>query len=106
MQSIGSCERSLNKMAWCTAADVRRAVSFPSSGAPISDTDIEEFILDAQEEIEILKTDKTIKKRVQSQVEKHQKDYYLMSKCVQLSMSLAEMIRKKSIPSFCCEQKS
>jgi len=29
------------------------------------------------EEVEILKTDKSIKKRVQSQVEKHQKDYYL-----------------------------
>ena len=30
-----------------------------------------------KDEIEILKADKTIKKRVQSQVEKHQKDYYL-----------------------------
>ena len=30
-----------------------------------------------KEEVEILKTDKTIRKRIQSQVEKHQKDYYL-----------------------------
>ena len=30
-----------------------------------------------EEEVEILKTDKSIRKRVQSQVEKHQKDFYL-----------------------------
>jgi ATP-dependent Lon protease len=30
-----------------------------------------------KEEVEILKTDKSIRKRIQSQVEKHQKDYYL-----------------------------
>lgn len=30
-----------------------------------------------KEEVEILKTDKNIRKRIQSQVEKHQKDYYL-----------------------------
>lgn len=39
-------------MPYCTAEDVRRAVDFPSSGAPIADADIEEFIKDSEDEIE------------------------------------------------------
>jgi len=36
-----------------------------------------ELVILLQNEIEILKAEKTIRKRVQSQVEKHQRDYYL-----------------------------
>lgn len=39
-------------MAYCTAAEVRAAIDFPDTGAPISDTNISEFILDSQDEIE------------------------------------------------------
>ena len=39
-------------ISYCGASDVRRAISFPSIEAPISDSDIEEFIADAEEEIE------------------------------------------------------
>lgn len=39
-------------MPYCTPADVRRATDFPSTGAPISDDDLWQFILDAEEEIE------------------------------------------------------
>jgi len=41
-------------MSYCTASDVRAAIDFPSTGAPISDADIEEFITDSEEEIEEL----------------------------------------------------
>ena len=41
-------------MTYCTAEDVRRAVDFPATGAPIDDTDIDEFILDSQDEIEFI----------------------------------------------------
>jgi len=41
-------------MAWVTAEQVRNAINFPSTGAPISDAVINEFILDAQDEIERL----------------------------------------------------
>jgi hypothetical protein len=39
-------------MGYCTAAEVRAAIDFPSTGAPISDTDITTFIGYAEEEIE------------------------------------------------------
>lgn len=37
---------------FCTVAEVKSAISFPSTGAPVSDADITGFILDSQEEIE------------------------------------------------------
>ncbi|GAG04151.1 unnamed protein product, partial [marine sediment metagenome] len=40
------------KMAFCTVADVRGAIDFPSSGAPISDDDITNFITQSEEEIQ------------------------------------------------------
>ena len=39
-------------MPYCTAAEVRAAINFPDTGAPIDDTDIDVFIGDAEEEIE------------------------------------------------------
>lgn len=39
-------------MPYCTAAEVRAAIKFPDTGAPVSDTVIEGFITDAEEEIE------------------------------------------------------
>lgn len=39
-------------MAYCTVEQVKEAIDFPSDGAPISDTAINGFILDAEEEIE------------------------------------------------------
>jgi len=41
-------------MAWCTAAEVRRVCGYPASGAPVSDTDIEANILEAQAEVEAI----------------------------------------------------
>ena len=37
---------------YCTVEDVKNAVNFPSTGAPISDAAITDFILDSEEEIE------------------------------------------------------
>ena len=42
------------KIPYCTAAEVRAAIDFPATGAPIEDSVIGEFILDAEEEIENL----------------------------------------------------
>lgn len=39
-------------MAFCTAAEVKAAINFPSTGAPVSDADITTFIGYAEEEIE------------------------------------------------------
>lgn len=39
-------------MPYCTPSEVRSAIDFPATGAPISDDDLWEFILDAQEEIQ------------------------------------------------------
>lgn len=39
-------------MAYCTAAEVRSAIDFPSSGAPIEDADITVFITQSQNEVE------------------------------------------------------
>ena len=39
-------------MAYCTAAEVRAAINFPSTGSPVSDSDIEAFISQSEEEIE------------------------------------------------------
>ncbi len=39
-------------MGFCTVAEVKAAVDFPTTGAPINDAVIEGFILDAEEEIE------------------------------------------------------
>ncbi len=39
-------------MAYCTASEVKAAINFPSTGAPVSDSDIEAFILQSEEEIE------------------------------------------------------
>lgn len=39
-------------MPYCTVDEVKSAISYPSTNAPVSDADIEEFILDAQDEIE------------------------------------------------------
>jgi len=39
-------------MPYCTAQEVKDAINFPTTGAPVSDSVIEEFILDAEEEIE------------------------------------------------------
>ena len=41
-------------MAWVTATQVKAAINFPSTGAPLTDAQIEDFILDSQEEIEQL----------------------------------------------------
>lgn len=41
-------------MPYCSVADVKGAIDFPDTGAPISDADILEFILDSEEEIEKL----------------------------------------------------
>ena len=41
-------------MPYCTATEVKEAVNYPSTGAPVSDAVIEGFILDSQEEIENL----------------------------------------------------
>ena len=38
-------------MPYCTVAEVRSCVNFPSTGAPVSDADILQFILNAEEEI-------------------------------------------------------
>lgn len=37
---------------FCTSSEVKAAISFPATGAPITDATIKEFILDAEEEIE------------------------------------------------------
>lgn len=39
-------------MPYCTEADVRSAIDYPDSGAPVSDAKILNFILDSEEEIE------------------------------------------------------
>jgi len=39
-------------MAWATAAEVKSAINFPTTGAPVSDADIATFITDAQVEVE------------------------------------------------------
>ena len=39
-------------MTYCTIAEVKEAISFPSDGAPLADSVIGSFILDAEEEIE------------------------------------------------------
>ncbi len=39
-------------MAYCTVAEVRAAINFPDTGAPVSDTDILSFIGYSEEEIE------------------------------------------------------
>lgn len=39
-------------MTYCTVAEVRSAIDFPDTGAPIADEDILEFIIDSEEEIE------------------------------------------------------
>lgn len=39
-------------MSFCTTSEVKSAISFPATGAPITDATIKEFILDAEEEIE------------------------------------------------------
>ena len=36
-------------MPYCTVDEVKAAVDFPDTGAPISDADIQEFIFDAQD---------------------------------------------------------
>ena len=40
------------KIPYCTVDEVKAAIDFPSTGAPVSDADILEFIYDAQAEIE------------------------------------------------------
>jgi len=40
------------KVPFCLVADVKAAIDYPSSGAPISDTNILSFIFDAEQEIE------------------------------------------------------
>lgn len=39
-------------MPYCTVAEVKNAIDFPATGAPIDDDVIQDFIYDAQEEIE------------------------------------------------------
>lgn len=39
---------------YCTVDEVKAAINFPSTGAPVSDADITDFILDSEEEIERL----------------------------------------------------
>ena len=39
-------------MTYCSADDVKEAISYPSTGAPVTDAAITNFILDSQEEIE------------------------------------------------------
>ena len=39
---------------YCTVAEVRGAINFPDTGAPVSDADITEFIAQSEEEIEVI----------------------------------------------------
>lgn len=39
---------------WATASEVKAAISFPETGAPVSDTDIETFVVQAQEEVNLI----------------------------------------------------
>lgn len=41
-------------MAWATASEVKSALGYPSTGAPVSDSDITSFIAQAQDEVEKL----------------------------------------------------
>jgi len=41
-------------MAWVTNSEVKAAINFPTPGAPVPDSDIDEFIIDSQQEIEDL----------------------------------------------------
>ena len=41
-------------MAWVTNGEVKAAINFPTPGAPVPDSDIDEFIKDSQQEIEDL----------------------------------------------------